>query len=292
MDTNKLRHFRAVVETGHLRKAAALLGMTPGAISKSLKKFSQEIGKELIRPLGRGISITNEGRSVYHHSHEIIGQLDLFYGRLRQEQNQEREVRVASFEVFSSVFMAEFLAIERPAQRLRLLELSPSVIENAILKNEIDYGITYAPFPSPELDHLKIKNFKMKVFALKPESWNKSPLSTWPFAIPTTALAMNPGNLDSLDNWPVRLIPRTVRYRFELLQTALETASRGLAVVYCPEFVVRLFNRTRQPGFQLKEVALPKAFKGDSLSVYLVKRSCDVESPFLKKLAKFIRSTI
>jgi DNA-binding transcriptional LysR family regulator len=290
MEIDKIKHFRAVVETGHLRKAAGILGLSPGALSKSVKSLALEVGTELIRPSGRGIVVTDEGREVYHRSHRLISEYDGFLGGGR---NAERrcETRVGTFEVFSSLFMAEFLNKEIAGERVQVLEFTPGKIEEAVVSQEIDYGITYAPFPSSALDHLKVGSFRMKVYARSPEKWRKIPVADWPFAVPTTRLGSNPLDLRSLDHWPELRLPRHPKYRFELLQTALETTSRGLSVIYCPEFVVKLFNKSRSADAKIKEVSVSQLEKTRQLRIFLVKRHSEIEGAFFKKLAKFIRMT-
>lgn len=294
MEINKIRHFRTVVETGHLGKAAGILGISAGALSKSLKSFSEEIGKELIRPLGRGICVTDEGRSVYHKSHQLIRHYDHFLGSSAGGAGKS-ETRIGTFEVFSGAFLCEFLRQEAPEERLQILELGPSRIEDAVLAHEIDYGITYAPFPSPKLDHLKIRSFRMKVYALHPEKWAAIPVGDWPFAVPTTKLGPNPFNMDGLDHWPDPSCRRNVKYKFELLQTALEATSRGLSVIHCPEFVANFFNGTRPANLRIKELSFSKGRKfarAAPLAVFLVKRNNEGESALFKKLAKFVRLTV
>ena len=56
MDTNRLHYLCAVAQTGSLRQAAELVGVSPAALSKALRVLAGEVGYELLLPVGRGIA--------------------------------------------------------------------------------------------------------------------------------------------------------------------------------------------------------------------------------------------
>ncbi len=66
MDTNRLRQFCAIAETGSMTKASRLLHITHSGLSKSMKLLQEELGLELLRPCGRGIMLTEHGKLIYH----------------------------------------------------------------------------------------------------------------------------------------------------------------------------------------------------------------------------------
>jgi len=74
--------------------------------------------------------------------------------------------------------------------------------------------------------------------------------------------------------WPSD-IPRSVRYRFELLETALDLASRGFCKVCCPKFLIEIENTRLSSSYQLKEETPQEGVKLAALKVYLVKRKSD-----------------
>ncbi len=64
-----LRTLVAVAATGSMAKAAARLGVTPGAVSQALRQLEASLLVELVRPDGRGIALTADGRALF----EAIG---------------------------------------------------------------------------------------------------------------------------------------------------------------------------------------------------------------------------
>lgn len=65
MDTNKLKYFVAVAETGSLTKASKILGISHSGLSKAVSALETEAKLKLFRPQGRGLEITLEGKWFY-----------------------------------------------------------------------------------------------------------------------------------------------------------------------------------------------------------------------------------
>ena len=62
METIRLRHFKAIVDTGGLMKASEVLGITGGGLSKSIKSLEEELGFKLFQQQGRGLELTEIGQ--------------------------------------------------------------------------------------------------------------------------------------------------------------------------------------------------------------------------------------
>ena len=57
MDLRHLRYFVTVAETGHMTRAAALLGMQQPPLSQQIKTLEQELGIALLHRHPKGVSI-------------------------------------------------------------------------------------------------------------------------------------------------------------------------------------------------------------------------------------------
>jgi DNA-binding transcriptional LysR family regulator len=60
----QVRSFVAVAETEHISKAAASLFLTQGAVTQQVKHFEKALGLQLLERAGRGIRLTDAGRSL------------------------------------------------------------------------------------------------------------------------------------------------------------------------------------------------------------------------------------
>ncbi len=284
MSIDRLKYFAAVVETRNLRKAAELVGISPPSMSKAISVLEDELGFKLTHPEGRGIGITPKGLQVYRNSTSLLEEHRRFYQRLNETTVGKNQIRLATFEVFSSYFMSTFIAAEKQYEFL-LLEKTPGRIEEAILSGTVDYGLTYIPSPNPSLEYTEVGSFQMKIFGRK--EWSAKPFSEWPFAIPITELKIHSSEIDSMDMWPKNAPRRLTKHRFELLETALQTSALGLSVLHCPEFIVHLHNARVKAAYQLDELDFPAGYgKSKSVKVFLVSKKGTLTVEFERKLGR------
>ena len=103
METNRLKQFHTIFQTGNMRKAAELLGISHSGLSKSMGILQREVDQTLFVQSGRGIAFTDWGSAF---AQKIPAFLEHQEGLLQvQEFKQQRQLRVGSFEVFTTYFM-------------------------------------------------------------------------------------------------------------------------------------------------------------------------------------------
>jgi len=288
MSIDRIRYFAAVVETRNLRKAAEMVGISPPSMSKAISVLEDELGYKLLHPEGRGIGITPKGLEIYRLSTSLLDEHKRFYEGIRDMEHRPQYLRMATFEVFSSYFISAFLKMENDLELL-LLEKTPGGIEDAILAGIVDVGITFIPAPSQSLEYVEIGSFTIGIFGLK--KWDQESFESWPFAIPTTELRIHSSDIDAIDMWPRSAPSRHIKYRFELLETALQTSREGLSVLHCPSFIVDLHNMALKSSYQLLPLKQPPRYKQQKpTTVYLVFRKGTDIGSLEGKLAKFMRS--
>lgn len=290
MNVDRLKYFAAVVETKNLRKAAELVGIAPGSMSKAISVLEDELGVTLLRPEGRGIEITADGLRVYKASVSVLEECRRFTENLARSASEtvQNKLRMGTFEVFSSYFMSSFLASELPDRNTLLLELTPGQIEDAVVEGLVVFGLTYLPSPRPQLDFIEVGHFEMGIFGLK--KWEKLPFEEWPFAIPITEVRIATSGQNSLDMWPATL-HRTVKYEFEMLETALQTTRAGLSVLHAPSFIVDLHNRSIANEHKLVRLPPPKGYRAlKKIKIFLVvKKGSEATKTMEGKFARFLR---
>lgn len=290
MEINRLRQFCALAELGHLRQSAELLNLSPGALSKSMKVLQEELGVKLFTSNGRALLITDQGRQIYTHARRVISDFEFLLQSTKLKAEKIKPLRIASFELFTTYFMGEWIERFQMKMPLNVIERVPGQIEESVSGKEADFGITYAPVPRPDLDFLKICSFEKGIFVRRGMFKGLS-LSEIPFSTPTTSVTGSPTGITSLDGWPEDF-PRKILYRFELLETALVGARLGLAAIFCPKFIVPLQNRLVKTEFQLIELGLPPGMQPVRRSVFIVKRKTDPESAEIKSLARALRQVL
>lgn len=289
MDLNRLQYFLVVCQTEHMKRASEILGISSPAISKALKILEEEIGHKLIINEGRGIKITDKGRELARLIEPQLGNLNKIKDELDSSRSLMNSIRFGTFEVFSTYFAGELFHKVFKDYEVSLYELIPGKIEQALEDFQIDYGITYLPIPHPKIEHIKIGEVSMGVFAKK-NTFKNVVFEDLPFVIPIRPIDSSPTKVKGLDGWPDDLVYRNIKYRVGLMESALEFLRQGMAVAYLPTFVVELHNRSVKSEFHLSEVDVHVKVKKQKQGIYLVKRKTDIESEVDKKIAKGVRT--
>jgi DNA-binding transcriptional LysR family regulator len=287
METNRIRQFRVIVETGNLRKAADLLGISHSGLSKSMKAFELELGFPVFHASGRGLVITDRGMRVYKQSESLLADVERLRGT--DEPVEETVLRIGSFEVFTSYFIGPLLKEYLPLSDIEIHELVPGRLEEALAYKRIDIGITYEPVPRKGIEYIKVTTLLMGAYVLKGEFKNLS-LSEIPFVVPVSPLEGAPSGVKGRDGWPDEKIHRNTRYRVDLMSTGLEIARQGLGAIFIPRFVAKLHNDRLDGRHRLEALPLPKGLSHVRREVFIVKRESTTETSTIRQIAKALRN--
>jgi DNA-binding transcriptional LysR family regulator len=286
METNRLRQFCVVFETENLRKAAEVLGMSHSALSKSLKVLQGELNLELLMQSGRNIIITDEGKAFYKKALEFLKQEEILLTKVAVDT---KTLRLGTFEVFSTHLIGTYWHKYFKDTQLDLYELLPGELERALVNGEIDIGITYEPIATKGIEFIKIGTIEMGIYARADMFPASTKIERLAFAAPIRPIQGTPTGVKGLDGWPDDMIPRNVVYKVDMMESGLAFARQGLAAIFVPHFVAKSMNLGLKAEFKLQQIPYPGKVKPVKRSVYLVKRSNQVETSLVRTLGKLVR---
>ncbi|MEY2620823.1 MAG: hypothetical protein RIT26_643, partial [Pseudomonadota bacterium] len=86
MKLNQIQALVAIAETGSIRAAAARVGVTQPALSKSLQSLEEELSVALVHRTSRGVNLTPFGQAMLTRGRSIAQEVD----RLREQIEQMR----------------------------------------------------------------------------------------------------------------------------------------------------------------------------------------------------------
>jgi DNA-binding transcriptional LysR family regulator len=286
METSRLKHFRTVVETQNLRRAADLLGISHSGLSKSLKALESELGLTLLMPSGRGLVVTDDGMRIYQRSESVLQAVE---GLTSVSHLQALRIRIGSFEVFTSFFIADLVRQHFKDADVEVHDLMPGRLEEALINDRIDVGITYDPVPRAGIDYTKVTSVRMGAFARR-DAFADTSFADIPFVVPVRPIESAPSGVRGSDAWPGERFPRRVGYRVDLLNTGLALVRQGVCAVFMPEFVAFQHNKNVDPVLRLRELELPKGMPVVNRDVYVVRRESSPEDATVKRIARSLRS--
>ena len=92
MDLRQLEYFVAAVEEKSFLKAAEKLFTSQPNISKSMAKLESEIGVPLLRRIGKGVIVTQQGEKFYHYAKNVLQQLEIMRDMASNKMSEDLSI--------------------------------------------------------------------------------------------------------------------------------------------------------------------------------------------------------
>lgn len=106
---SQLSVFVRIIETGSFTKAASELGLSRSAVSKSLSKLEEKLGKILIRRTTRNIFLTEHGEAVFNRAIMLLQECDDMFSQVRNFSEPEGCIRLSCSVAYGSKILPEFI---------------------------------------------------------------------------------------------------------------------------------------------------------------------------------------
>ena len=121
LDTDQLRSFLAIVDTGSFTKAAERVHKTQSAVSMHIRRLEEQLGCALFVKQGRGVRLTAEGETLIDFARRII-QAEAGAVASLSRKGLRGAVRLGIPDNYAESFLAEILG--RFTRRHPLVEVS------------------------------------------------------------------------------------------------------------------------------------------------------------------------
>lgn len=142
----QIEQFIAIVEAGSIRGAAAQLGMSQPALTRSLQQLEQDLGVQLLQRTMRGIVLTPAGAS-------FLARARVANTEMRHAAEEARRtvatagglLSMAVSPVAATLLLPELvntLRSHHPASRIRIMEMAPSAVLPLVRDAVVDIGVT------------------------------------------------------------------------------------------------------------------------------------------------------
>ncbi len=128
LDTDQLRSFLAIVDTGSFTRAAERVHKTQSAVSMHIRRLEEQLGCALFVKQGRGARLTSEGESLIEFARRMI-QVEAGALAALSRKGLRGSARLGIPDDYAESFLAEILT--RFNQRHPFVEISV-VCENSV----------------------------------------------------------------------------------------------------------------------------------------------------------------
>ena len=110
-DFGALRAFVAVAEALSFSRAADGLGVSPSALSQTIRGLEDRVGARLLNRTTRSVSLTEAGQALLERVRPAVAELGAAVGQLRAAEGRPAgTVRIHAFRLAAELFLAPMLA--------------------------------------------------------------------------------------------------------------------------------------------------------------------------------------
>jgi len=164
IDLAALSSLRAVDTHGSVVAAADALGFTPSAVSQQIKRLETQTGVQLLERQGRGVLLTEAGRSLSDAARALLADMERLESRLHGASGETvGTVRLATFATaYRGIVVGAIgrLRATAPEVVLRPDEIDPWDAVDAVAAGTHDLALVHnwEPLPLAIPDHLDVRD--------------------------------------------------------------------------------------------------------------------------------------
>jgi len=155
LDLGKLRQFIELARVGHYGRAAARLGIEQPQLSRTMRRFEQELDAELLQRHSRGVTVTDFGRNLAEAGEGILAAADAVHEFRKGPDVQDEDEVVVGLppRLGAALTGAVFEGIRRrwPERRVRFIEASTALLEGHTRAGRVQASLLDDP---PDTDGL------------------------------------------------------------------------------------------------------------------------------------------
>jgi DNA-binding transcriptional LysR family regulator len=173
METNYLRTFMTVLESGSMSDAARRLGVTPAAVAQQVRVLEREFGLPLLRRAGRTVGATEAGHRLARRGQALLAELGSLRSAVADPEGALELDIGATNTMLNGPLPAvlEALVLEHPAARIGVRTGLTGELYDEVVNGRLDAAFCLHPaFVLPKtLNWVPLREERLVVLA--PERW-------------------------------------------------------------------------------------------------------------------------
>ena len=153
MELDQLRYFLKIAELGTFTRAAEELKVTQPALSRSIAKLEEEIGRPVFERQTRKVVLTDAGRLLQARAEQVLALVDYTLAEMTDDGRTGR-IRVGAIPTIAPYFLPAVLRMFRdrhPQATVVVYEETTDKLLHNCHQGEIDVALLAAPIPKQYL---------------------------------------------------------------------------------------------------------------------------------------------
>jgi DNA-binding transcriptional LysR family regulator len=182
MELRQLKYFVTVAEELQFSSASRKLLISQPALSQQIKLLETELGVDLFikvqRQTYRKVALTQEGEAFLKDAQKILQMCDKAVSQIRNRAFTKKNLKLGVYRMLVGQRILDTLDLfseKFPHLDIQIVELPTSLnVQEALLDESIDFGITVLPLQYKKLDSIILKKSKLNVIVSKKHPLAKS----------------------------------------------------------------------------------------------------------------------
>jgi DNA-binding transcriptional LysR family regulator len=183
IDFDGVQAFVAVAELGGFGKAASHLNLTQTALTRRVQKLEGYLGVRLLDRTTRSVSMTPVGTEFLPQAQRIVTDLTATVSRVRDASRSRRgDLTIGCIPSMAYQWLPAFIrryAEQYPGNRIRILDLSASLVVDAVLHAQAEFGVTILMSRHAELAEQPIMREPFALFCRDDHALSRAKSVTW-----------------------------------------------------------------------------------------------------------------
>ena len=153
MELSQLRYFLKIAALGTFTRAAEELNVTQPALSRSIAKLEEEIGRPVFERQTRSVVLTDAGRLLQTRAEQVLALDDDTLAEMTDDGRTGR-IRVGAIPTIAPYFLPTILRAFRdrhPQATVIVYEETTDKLLHRCLQGEVDIALVAAPIPKQYL---------------------------------------------------------------------------------------------------------------------------------------------
>ncbi|BCG01513.1 HTH-type transcriptional regulator CynR (plasmid) [Paraburkholderia sp. PGU19] len=149
MELRHLRYFAALAEQLSFTVAAQKVHVTQSTLSHQIRQLEEELGCQLFEREGRRVTMTEAGELFLERVRNALREVDEGVSTVRfAAEEMTGVVRIGATHTFNLHIIPRCVSLfldRHPSVRVDVLEMTGDGIAQALLRGDLDIGVTYKP---------------------------------------------------------------------------------------------------------------------------------------------------
>ncbi|WDE02258.1 LysR family transcriptional regulator [Thalassomonas actiniarum] len=251
MNFEDLRKVIHLAHSQNIQASAQGLNLTPGALSKTLKKIEQTLNTELFDRVGRNIQLNSQGKKFIQYATKLVHEYEQMCSEFTGSKVKQ-VVNVTGPSVLLNHCLNTLikllpennteLNIDARFEGQAIKRLVGGHAQLAIVTNEALTNIDTTDLHSVLLGTTTLKMVAApchRLFSHYPTGkMTLKQLLAYAFVCPSSSPFCGIVRGIGSDGWPDQQFPRNIAFRTDDFSSLLSIVSQGQAVAYVPDFVI------------------------------------------------------